>query len=76
MAFAITKGFHLTSGARPAPRRPQVNGAGNWLSLALEAHQASIEIRRLMELSDAQLARRGLERSDIVRAVYEQRSKV
>lgn len=44
-----------------------------WLEAFMEAHARTNEINALQDMSDAELARRGIQRDQIIRHVYRDR---
>lgn len=58
---------------RKPGRRAVLAGARRWLERYMERHARTDEIRALHAKSDADLARMGLERDNIVRHVYRDR---
>jgi hypothetical protein len=55
----------------PFDWRAPVRAVGHFMYLLTAAGQLSQEIETLQAMSDAQLARRGMKRDDIVRHAYE-----
>lgn len=70
MALALSpKALQSRLAGDPDPSRR------SWIETVLDARDASVEIRRLLDLSDEGLAARGLARTDVVAHVYQKRAR-
>ncbi|MEO0821062.1 MAG: DUF1127 domain-containing protein [Pseudomonadota bacterium] len=63
----------MTRRPHAGPHSVLGTGFGSLIASLARAHRTTARIRHLLDLSDAELARRGLTRSEIVRRVFDGR---